>query len=201
MDGTFSKKLKFKRTLGSLPPIKDKTSEDDENNKEASGPKVPDSTKSSKSAKKLKKKLPTFPNITDMTQWKKRHRLNPEDKVFSIVGGYGDIKAALDRRGWIENPDLSSPCFDFKWTLRSKDIDHKNLLDHQIVNHFEKNTSITTKVGLCRSLRNLIWFNNVDIDTFYPRCFDLTDTADYEDFLDEFKRVKVRFLLHFILEN
>ena len=130
-----------------------------------------------------------------MAQWKKRQRLNPEDKIFSIVGGYGDIKAALDKRGWFENPDLSSPCFDFKWTLRAKDIDHKGLLDHQIVNHFEKNTSITTKVGLCKSLRNLIWFNNVDIDTFYPRCFDLTDGADYEDFLDEFKRAKVSLLL------
>jgi len=197
LDSIETKRQRFKKSLGSLPPIRDKyMSENDDGQKESNSlPKIPESTKSSKSAKKTKKKLTNIPNITDMVQWKKRHRLDPEAKIYSVVGGYGDIKAALDKRGWIENPDLSSPCFDFKWTLRAKDIDHGTLLENQIVNHFEKNTSITTKVGLCKSLKNLIWFNNVDIDTFYPRCFDLTDVADYEDFLDEFKRVKAESIL------
>jgi len=44
-----------------------------------------------------------------------------------------------------------------------------------MVNHFNKNNVITTKTGLCHSLKNLIWFSNVDIDKFYPRCFDLAD--------------------------
>ncbi len=48
-----------------------------------------------------------------------------------------------------------------------------------MVNHFNKNNCITTKVGLCKNLRNLIWFNNVDIETFYPRCYDLCDENDY----------------------
>ena len=141
--------------------------------------------------KQKKKKIPLYPNITDMAQWKKKHKLDPNTKVFIIVGGYWDLKKALEERGWVENPDISSPCFDLKWTLRAKDISHENLIENQVVNHFEKNTSITTKVGLCKSLRNLIWFANVDIDTFYPRGFDLNDINDYQDFIEEFKSVKV----------
>ncbi len=58
------------------------------------------------------------------------------------------------------------------------------------MNHFNKAAAITTKVGLCHNLKNLIWFNNVDIDTFYPRCFDLALQEELEDFIQEFKAVK-----------
>ena len=55
-------------------------------------------------------------------------------------------------------------------------IDYAKILDHQIVNHFEKSGSLTTKFGLCRSLKNLIHLN-IDPDKFYPRCFDLYDNT------------------------
>jgi len=63
------------------------------------------------------------------------------------------------------------------------------------VNHFNKATAITTKVGLAHNLKNLIWFNNVDIDTFYPRCFDLAIQEDLDDFTEEFKAVKAESVL------
>ena len=169
--------------------------DDDEDNDGNESDKQLDSNKKAPSGltgkKKKKKKIPIYPNITDMVQWKKKHRLDPSTKIFIILGGYGDLKKALEARGWVENPDPNSPCFDLKWTLKAKDICHETLLENQVVNHFEKNTSITTKVGLSKSLRNLIWFANVDIDTFYPRGFDLSDINDYQDFVEEFKSVKV----------
>jgi len=58
------------------------------------------------------------------------------------------------------------------------------------VNHFEKNASITTKIGLCKNIRSLVWFENVDINTFFPRCFDMNDFDDIEKFTDEFKLTK-----------
>jgi hypothetical protein len=35
----------------------------------------------------------------------------------------------LIKRGWIENPDENSPCFDFKWSLKANEIDHEALED------------------------------------------------------------------------
>jgi tubulin monoglycylase TTLL3/8 len=131
-----------------------------------------------------------FPNITDLTTWKKKNRLEDNVKVFICSGGYPDIKKALKSRGWVENKDANSPCFDFKWTLKSKDIDHNAINDNQLVNHFNKATSITTKVGLCNNLKNLIWYNNIDIDTFFPGCFDLAVSEEFDDFIEEFKALK-----------
>lgn len=39
-------------------------------------------------------------------------------------------------------------------------------------------------------MKNLIWFNNVDIDTFFPRCFDLAIQDELDDFISEFKAGK-----------
>lgn len=125
-----------------------------------------------------------------MATWKKKNRVDEKTKVFIVKGGYGDIKRALKQRGWVQNKDSDSCCFDLKWVLKTKDIDTNNLLDHQIVNHFAKATSITTKVGLTHSLKNLIWFNNIDVDTFYPRCFDLGISEEADDFITDFKATK-----------
>lgn len=124
-----------------------------------------------------------FPNITDLATWKKKYKVEDDVKVFICTGGYPDIKKALKKRGWVQNKDHESPCFDLKWVLKSKDINHNTLNDSQLVNHFNKAAAITTKVGLCHNLKNLIWFNNVDIDTFYPRCFDLAIQEELEDFI------------------
>lgn len=135
-------------------------------------------------------KLQVFLNITDMPTWKKKHKVPDESKVFIISGGYGFLKKTLKKRGWVENKDANSPCFDLKWTLRAKDIDHNTLQHHQLVNHFPKAQAITTKVGLMHNLKNLIWFNNIDIETFYPRCYDLSLQEEQEDFEQEFKAIK-----------
>jgi tubulin monoglycylase TTLL3/8 len=136
-----------------------------------------------------------YSNITDFDRWKKRNKVDPKTKVYICTGGYGTIRKALNDRGWVENKDPKSPWFDLKWTLRAKDLDHPNLQSHQIVNHFWKSTAITTKVGLCHSLKNLIWFNNVDIDTFYPQCFDLMDRDDFEEFTEQFKAIKAEWIV------
>ena len=64
-----------------------------------------------------------------MTAWKKKYRVDENTKVFIVRGGYKDVKKALKSRGWVENKDKESPCFDFKWTLKTKDIDTNILTD------------------------------------------------------------------------
>ena len=59
-------------------------------------------------------------HITDFKEWKKRNKLEQDTKVFICKGGYGDIKRALKARGWAENQDVDSPCFDLKWTMKTR---------------------------------------------------------------------------------
>jgi len=93
-----------------------------------------------------------------------------------------ELKKSLLERGWVENPDANSPCFDLKFALQGREIEYKNIKDFQLVNHYEKNIAITTKLGLTKTLRNSVWINDLSEDSFYPSCFDLNDEDDYAAF-------------------
>ncbi len=141
------------------------------------------------------RKMRAFPHVVDLAEWRKKNRLEPETRVFILTGGYSSLRQALYERGWVRNPDPGSPCFDLKYTLQSREIDFNALRDGQMVNHYVKNSCITTKIGLCKSLKNVVWSNSEDINEFYPRCYDLNDEDDYESFLDDFKLCKCMALL------
>ena len=127
------------------------------------------------SVKKKTRKMRSYPHVTDLNEWKKKNRLEAGEKVFIITGGYNELKKALKERGWVQNPDYNSPCFDLKYTLQIKEIDFDHLQDFQMVNHFQKNGVITTKLGLTKTLRNNVWINDISEDTYFPKCFDLND--------------------------
>jgi hypothetical protein len=42
----------------------------------------------------------------------------------------------------------------------------------------------------------LIWWNTVDVNTFFPRCYDLTDGNELEDFKQEYRFQRVRFFIN-----
>jgi tubulin monoglycylase TTLL3/8 len=114
------------------------------------------------------------------------------DKIYIVKGGYHDLREAFEDRGWVENPDVFSPFFDVKWTTKLYDIDYQNLEDWQIVNHFDKNQCLTSKYGLTKTIRSIFWNEGLDGDLFYPRCYDLADLTDFEDFIEDYKLTKVR---------
>jgi len=114
-------------------------------------------------------------------------------KVFMAT--YPLIKEELVKRGWVENPDFEDSVFDAKFVLKTSDIEYKSLRREQVVNHFSKASAITTKVGLMRSLLTLKWFENVEIDSFFPRCYDLNDLDELEDWVEDFKRTACQSLL------
>lgn len=66
-------------------------------------------------------------------------------------------------------------------------MNYDALTPSQWVNHFDRGTSVTTKAGLARNIRNLIWYENDDIDQFYSRCYDINDIQELDDFLEEFQ--------------
>jgi tubulin monoglycylase TTLL3/8 len=97
------------------------------------------------------------------------------------------MRKALLERGWFENEDVWSPFYDLKWATKIMDVDFYRLSAHQIVNHFNNNQGLTSKFGVARNLRTLIMGSNIDVDRFFPRCYDLGDQPDFENFVENFK--------------
>jgi len=120
-------------------------------------------------------------------------RVDPNQKYYLVSGGYPDVVEALKKWGFKESHN--SDVFDFNWSLKTGSINYKKLKNSQTVNHFNNNKEFTSKIGLCKNMRSLILRQNVDIDTFYPRCYDLEDKLEFEDFIEDFKFQKAESLL------
>ncbi|KRX02895.1 hypothetical protein PPERSA_04098 [Pseudocohnilembus persalinus] len=126
--------------------------------------------------------------ILDFSKWKR------------VNGGYKAVRNALLERGWVENEDYSSPCFDLKFTCYQKDIPFDNLREYQISNHYQFLDTLTSKFGLCRNLKTLI-YDNIDVDRFFPRCYDLADQNQFDDWLEDYKFTKNECVLKTMYEN
>ena len=57
------------------------------------------------------------------------------------------------------------------------------------MNHFEGTKTLTTKVGLTHSMKNLVWQHDIDINEVFPQSYDLTDfeSEEFKEFLYEMK--------------
>eukprot|EP00968_Pinguiococcus_pyrenoidosus_P005876 scaffold385_cov305-Pinguiococcus_pyrenoidosus.AAC.23 len=131
----------------------------------------------------------------DFRDWKRRNGVEETQRVFCLTGWYPCVKKDLEDRGWFFNPERESRFFDLKWTLYSQELKAVTLEDFQLTNHFMKNTVITTKIGLMRSLRTLPWFADAHADAFFPRSYDLSNPLELRDFVDDFRCVHAENLL------
>ncbi|GIL77160.1 hypothetical protein Vretimale_3168 [Volvox reticuliferus] len=128
------------------------------------------------------------PTPAGYMQWRVRTRLPDGQRTFCIAGTGNHsqgIRAGLLARGWYENPDRNSPFFDFKWAANPLDINHDTLWPGQIVNHFRHSTCLTTKHGLCYTVRDTVWYEAADAAAFYPRAYDITDEASRREFMQD----------------
>lgn len=125
--------------------------------------------------------------LNDALQLSMMRKRGEGRNVYVTDGSCPDLKGCMDARGWHLNPSPSSPLFDLRWTLQEADSDILTLQPGQINNHFPQNHLLTTKVGLLKSLRGLRWSADCDEEMFFPRAYDLSDPAQKEDWIDDFK--------------
>eukprot|EP00079_Xenopus_tropicalis_P013101 XP_002941012.1 PREDICTED: tubulin monoglycylase TTLL3-like [Xenopus tropicalis] len=131
-----------------------------------------------------------------------------ENKIFTIQGYYPYIRSGLRSRGWVEKNfhksqhdyfddpegicDLTSRLLrnqdpNFVWVPTYNSLDSRLLKNDQIIiNHYSKSV-FTTKVGLCLNLRNLHWFADADLNSFFPRCYRLGVKEEKEAFIEDFR--------------
>lgn len=110
--------------------------------------------------------------------------------VFSISGAFPGIRKALVARGWVENEDKESQLWDLKYALWQRDLgDWGDLDEGQVVNYFARNSELTSKVGLCKNL-SACTLDRVDVECFYPRCYDMTNPTQVEHFIEDYKATK-----------
>uniref|UniRef100_A0A7S4L5B7 Uncharacterized protein n=2 Tax=Guillardia theta TaxID=55529 RepID=A0A7S4L5B7_GUITH len=105
-----------------------------------------------------------------------------------LVGGNKSVKDEARSRGIkVMQQQEDSNAFDLKWTLGHADIDFGKLASSQFVNHFPGTASeLGAKVGLNRNLKSLRWFDGMEVDSFFPRMYNLYNPWELQDFIEDF---------------
>ncbi|XP_059880003.1 protein monoglycylase TTLL8 [Delphinus delphis] len=89
----------------------------------------------------------------------------------------------------------------FLWTIKRDIIDYHSLSCDQMLNHYGKTASFTTKIGLCVSLRSLPWYVQANPDSFFPRCYGLCTESEKREFLDDFRRTVASSILKWVVSH
>ncbi|XP_063661439.1 tubulin monoglycylase TTLL3 isoform X29 [Pan troglodytes] len=143
-------------------------------------------------------------------------------KIFTIQGCYPVIRCLLRRRGWVEKKmvhrsgptllppqkDLDSSAMGDSDTTEDEDEDEdeefqpSQLFDFDDLLKFDDlDGTHALMVGLCLNLRNLPWFDEVDANSFFPRCYRLGAEDDKKAFIEDFWLTAARNVLKLVVKS
>mmetsp|Transcript_27054 Transcript_27054/g.89843 ORF Transcript_27054/g.89843 Transcript_27054/m.89843 type:complete len:1358 (+) Transcript_27054:153-4226(+) len=131
-----------------------------------------------------------LPKADMMAMYLRKNNLGDDCRMFAFDGPDEHIRQALLQRTppCIENPVGGSVLWEFKWCVTDVESDYPSLQEGDLYNHFQNNRALTTKSGLATSLRRLCVDEHVDIDAFFPRCYDLGSASERDDLVLDFRR-------------
>ncbi|XP_006888177.1 PREDICTED: protein monoglycylase TTLL8 [Elephantulus edwardii] len=89
----------------------------------------------------------------------------------------------------------------FLWTIKRDVVDYHNLSCDQMLNHYGKTASFTTKIGLCVNMRSLPWYVQANPDCFFPRCYGLCTESEKQEFLNDFRRTAAFSILKWVVSH
>ncbi|XP_055483231.1 LOW QUALITY PROTEIN: protein monoglycylase TTLL8 [Psammomys obesus] len=87
------------------------------------------------------------------------------------------------------------------WTIKRDVVDYHSLSYDQMLNHYGKTASFTTKIGLCLNMRSLPWYVQANPNTFFPRCYGLCTENEKQEFLDDFRRTVASSILKWVVNH
>ncbi|VTJ81310.1 Hypothetical predicted protein [Marmota monax] len=87
------------------------------------------------------------------------------------------------------------------WTIKRDVVDYHSLTYDQMLNHYAKTASFTTKIGLCVNMRSLPWYVQVNPDSFFPRCYSLCTESEKQQFLEDFRRTVASSILKWVVSH
>mmetsp|Transcript_53433 Transcript_53433/g.97727 ORF Transcript_53433/g.97727 Transcript_53433/m.97727 type:complete len:918 (-) Transcript_53433:38-2791(-) len=74
------------------------------------------------------------------------------------------------------------------WCTNDGEADYRRLRPGEYFNHFQHNDALTTKVGLAQSLLQHAVSSGMNADRFFPRCYDVAQRGEREEFILDFRR-------------
>lgn len=115
---------------------------------------------------------------------------SPDDDVSGMKNMTRAACTPMAGSGWrvakFVGADVRAP--RWIWTVNESEVDWSAVSEEQCINHFPSSGQLTTKAGLCATLRETFWWTKADVQKFYPRCYNLADNSELRAFVVDFRR-------------